>query len=219
MTCEGESELFETLSSSLILKCSDSTNELSLVHQNEESTQDVHQMERVGSCVLDLFKSNADVANQLGTFFLQCLEHLAEELCKTTNYKSVKDLNVSQVTVAGREEKKNPKSSSVLLDCEQDSHLEAYNNALVLYITAALCEHVTEDVLKSADLHTLLTTISTVVGCHAHFCSNTLTKQHGSSILQITGPSLEELLGGPITLNIAFGLLSAILGGAREVRF
>ena len=226
VTSLSDRQYFKTLHPSLALKIADGENEPSLmVHQrkvSEVNTHDVDEMERIGNCVLEMLKSNADIASVVSVFFLQCLEHISKELCKTTNYKSGNAVNESQQAAAGSEENTGTKSSSLLLHFEQNidhSQEEAYTSALVLYITAALCEQMSDDVLKQVELPVLLSTISTIVGCHAQFAERLLNGQDQTSILQITGPSLESLLGGPITLSIAFGLLSAILGGAREVNW
>lgn len=127
------------------------------------------------------------------------------------------------------------RSSSLLLECEELnrglSHTQAYRTMLVLYVTAALCEHMTDDVLQSiSDVSLLLQTISTVVSCHAHFVSlekasrvgvdRSSRGSGGQAFLLTTGGAvadLEVLPGGSITLSIVFGLLSAILGGDRKV--
>lgn len=206
----SENKQFKTLHPTLALNIINDAQELSLVYQNKAHSLGVDEMERIGNCVLEILKTN--VSDVVGVFFLQCLDHIAEELYKETNY-TMPNVLIPQSTPASVST--NKKSSTVLLECEQNLGVESYNNTLVLYIIAALCEHMSNDVLNGADLRSLLLTISTIVGCHSHYFTQSSKKQE--KMFQITGPSLESLLGGPITLSISFGLLSAILGGAREV--
>ena len=126
-------------------------------------------------------------------------------------------------------------------------HAQSYHNALVLYTTAALCEHMSSEVLQSVKMSLLLEAVSSIVGSHAHFVSpppppgSEKTTSFGTSVdssqscgkesgkkgasggkglfLMVGGGGrdLDELPGSSITLSIVFGLLSAILGGGREV--
>ena len=113
----------------------------------------------------------------------------------------------------------------LLLACEEPSHglshSQSYHNALVLYVTAALCEHMSNDILQGiGELCLLLEAISAIVGCHAHFVSDDSAGRNRGGLLLVPAacPDLEELPGGSISLSIVFGLLSALLGKEREVR-
>ena len=95
------------------------------------------------------------------------------------------------------------------------------------------------EVLQSVQLPLLLEAVSSIVGCHAHFVSPASDRTTtsgipgggigsgskggigGERLLLVTaagGPNLDELPGSSITLSIVFGVLSAVLGGGREVR-
>ncbi len=72
----------------------------------------------------------------------------------------------------------------------------------------------------------LLEAMSSIISCHAYFVSpdtgkaTTIGGGGGRGLLLVVGGgrNLDELPGSSITLSIVFGLLSAILGGGREVR-
>ena len=183
----------------------------------------VDRMESVANCIMDLLKSDLKSSNITGSVFTECLLHVAVVLCNATGY------NASATAVAGRVKEmaearvglKRPEATgetnSDLLECEWSSSAagqsEAYGNAVVLYLMAALCEQLSSEVLLQVELHRLMEAMSVVVGCHARFVS----EEKSSGLLLMPMPDLDKLLGGPITLSVVFGLLSAILGGAREV--
>lgn len=98
------------------------------------------------------------------------------------------------------------------------------------------------EVLLSVKMPPLLEAISSIVSCHARFVTPASDKATiiggsvgsqspgsggkkkgtaggGRGLLLVLGEGcdLDELPGGSITLSIVFGLLSAILGGGREV--
>lgn len=109
-------------------------------------------------------------------------------------------------------------TSSILLECESKlppSRSEAYSNSLVLYITASICESLSSSLLEQTELPDLLSALATVISCHAHFVTRPDKKT--DTLLFDEESSLDDILGGPITLSIAFGLLSTIMGGVIEV--
>ena len=192
---------------------------------------DSSRMESVGNCVLNLIQCDFKLSPIPGMLFLQCLNHLSSQLCQTAGY-TPPSLSPSQLSshhaTASKETVKEPSlstSSTLLLACEETSHgpshSQAYHNALVLYVTAALCEHMSSDILQSiSEVRLLLEAVLVIVCSHAHFVSEARGIGDGSSLLLVAAasPDLEELPGGSISLSIVFGLLSAILGGEREVR-
>ena len=112
-------------------------------------------------------------------------------------------------------------TSSILLECESKlppSCSEAYSNSLVLYITASICESLSSSLLEQTELPDLLSTLFVVISCHAHCVTRSEKRTTKADSMLVNEESqLDEILGGPITLSIAFGLLSAIMGGAIEV--
>lgn len=214
---------------------------------NYEAVQslDTDRMESVGGCVLNLIQLDFKLGSIPGLLFVQCLGHLASQLCRTTGYvhptliaptsaTQVPNITTTNTTVTSETVYPTQSTrSSVLLECEERqhglAHTQAYHNTLVLYVTAALCEHMSDEVLQRvSDLPLLLETISAIVHCHACYVSSERAAAvtgvnggggRGASLLVVAAakPSLDELPGGPITLSIVFGLLSAILGGGKEV--
>lgn len=100
------------------------------------------------------------------------------------------------------------------------------------------------ELLLSVKIPLLLEAMSSIVGCHAHFVSPATEKAATTNILDSQSPGKsnggkksaagrglllvvggggegggdqDELPGSSITLSIVLGLLSAILGGGREV--
>ena len=214
------------------LVCTEETNgKLTLRAQSELQVLqelDTNKMESVGSCVLDLLQHDHKSGSVPGLLFIQCLQQLASQLCKSTGYASpslstsTHQTHLHQTPVAMADTRP---TSSALLECEDLSHglshTQTYYNALVLYVAAALCEHMSNEVLQCIELPTLLKVVSTIICCHAHFVSSKRATSGGSQALLLTEvaePNLDELPGGSITLSIVFGLLSAILGGGKEVK-
>ena len=219
---------FKAVHSSIALQCN-KDGELTVKCLSEEGTlesQDTERMESVANCVIQLVETDLKFNCLPGLFFTECLQHIAVVLCRSTGH-SASDTSLSSKVERERSIQSNPMhqksddSSSTLLELEQvleiPVHTEAYSNALVLYLTAALCEHMGDTVLQQSQLHDLIKVMSVIVNCHAQFVSEEPSRT--SDILLVTaGPDLEKLLGGSVTLSIVFGLLSAILGGAREVQ-
>ena len=100
------------------------------------------------------------------------------------------------------------------------ARVESYRRSLALYLMAALSEENTSHVLEQTDTTALLEILAVAVECHAHITSRTnesLSSSSPSVSLLVVGPDLDHMLGGPITLSIALGYLSAILTGANQV--
>ena len=194
-----------------------------LTEGEEFKMYSVERMESAATCILDLLKSGLESGNIPGILFIECLLHVAVVLCRTIGYDAsatavgarVKEM--TEAHLGSKRQEVTRDTNSDLLECELNpiapSRREAYGNASVLYLMAALCEQMSREVLEQVELRKLLEMMSVVVSCHARFVS----KGRSSSLLLVAGPDLEELLGGPITLSVVFGLLSAILSGAREV--
>ena len=196
---------------------------------------DSSRMESVGNCVLDLVQRDFKSSEIPSLLFLQCLHCLSSQLCQSSGYTrpplslptstqpSLSPTANSQG--AKSESSQSTQSSTLLLACEEPghglSHSQSYQNALVLYVTAALCEHMSNDILKGiSELCLLLEAISAIVGCHAHFVSEASAgRSSGGHLLLVPAacPDLDKLPGGSISLSIVCGLLSALLGGEREV--
>ena len=191
----------------------------------EEGRWSVGRMESVGQAMLELVGTEIKSGGLLGEFFLECLTRVAAILCLDVNYepqllsirKEMKSLTLPETT------KKSKYASSALLAVEQKmsspTQREAFHRSLVLYLTAALSENLTAAVLEQTDVAQLLEVLSVVVGCHAHFVTSKQGSPSPSSSsplnLLVVQPDLGELLGGPITLSIGLGYLSAILGAAE----
>ena len=187
----------------------------------EDGRWSVGRMESVGQAILEFVGTEIKSGGLLGEFFLECLTRVAAILCFDVNYepqllsvrKEMKSLALPETA------KKSKDASPALLAVEQKMSSptlrEAFHRSLVLYLTAALSENMTAAVLEQTDVAQLLEVLSVVVGCHAHI----VTSKQGSSSsplnLLVVQPDLGELLGGPITLSIGLGYLSAILGAAE----
>ena len=224
--CEREAR-FKAIHSSIALQCN--KGELTVKCLSEEGrleSQDTERMESVANCVIHLVETDLKFNGLPGLFFTECLQHIAVVLCRATGH-SASDTSLSSKVKRERSiqsnqmDHKSDDSSSTLLELEQvlevPVHTEAYSNALVLYLTAALCEHMGDTVLQQSQLHDLIEVMSVIVNCHAQFVSEEPSRTT-DILLVAAGPDLEILLGGSVTLSIVFGLLSAILGGAREVQ-
>ena len=195
-------------------------------HLGEEGRLELYnteRMESVANCVVTLVESDLKSDQILGLFFTECLQHIAEVLCKSAGYNASDTPFSSKIEGAQLSPKHqtHDSSNSTLLELEQvlevPTHTEAYSHALVLYITAALCERMSNEVFQQSQLQQLIGVMSVIINCHARFISEPCQKS--DKLLVAAEPNLDKLLGGSITLSIVFGLLSAILGGAREVKY
>ena len=180
----------------------------------------VGRMERVGQAILSLVATELKSSQLLGRFFLSCLTSVVAILCLDTSYSPPHPSVQEDMKLLSRSTEASTTSSTVLLDVERKmkgaSGPEAYHRSLVLYLTAALSESFTDDVLEQSDTVQLLSVLSVAVKCHAHFVTSKHESSSSVDLLQIQ-PDLDRMLGGPITLSIAVGYLSAILGGAKKV--
>ena len=197
---------------------------------NSAEVWSAERMEREARAVLEMVGRVLSTSGLTGQLFLECLTCVAACLCRDVGYQpqsprirlEMKTLSVS--LSPGQPTRSNSSASSVLLDIERSSgelsQSELYHRSLALYLTAALSEERTSDILEDVDKRTLLDILAVVVECHAHFVK---TKHKSSSAsspvnLLVVQPGLDSVLGGPITLSIALGYLSAILTGANQVK-
>lgn len=193
------------------------------VGDGEEGRWSVEKMESQGQTILELVGTEIKSRQLLGQFFVECLTCIAATLCLDVDYQ----IHLSSVQREMKQMKTTRKpsdgASSVLLDVEKrmakPSPAEAFYHSLWLYLTAALSENKTSEVLEQTDVSQLLNVLSVVVECHAHLVTRKQDNSSSSSPpnLLVIQPNLDQMLGGPITLSIALGYLSALLGGARQV--
>ena len=183
----------------------------------------VERMEEDGRAMVELLGIVLRSSQLTGQFFLECLTCVAAILCQDLGYQSQAP-NIRTEIKAMSSMKKSQKSSatsSVLLDIEGKSQeltqAESYRRSLALYLTAALSEEKTSDILEQTDTRRLLQLLAVVVDCHAHIVTRKKNKMSSSLNLLVVQPDLDQMLGGPITLSIALGYISAILTGANQV--
>ena len=192
----------------------------------EEGRWSVERMESVGQAVLKLVRTELKSCRQLlGQFFIECLTCVVAILCLDINYQTKQLPSVQKEMeriLSAQTTKTSDGASSVLLDIEEKlnepTQAEAFQRSLALYLTAALSENATSEVLEQADTAQLLSLLSVIVECHACVVmrQNDITTTSPSSPLNFQ-PDLDQMLGGPITLSIALGYLSAVLSGAKQV--
>lgn len=184
-------------------------------------SQAVLGMESTSRCVIMLLKSVLDSDPGLvGEFFIHCLKHLVAALSSPghahsshahTGASSHAHTGTSSHTHTG-----DVSLSSLLLECENTlpmSRAEVTNRAAILHTTAALCEHMGDHVIHHAHLPSLLEACADIITCHAHI----LGEGQEEVRLEVKREYDEEMMGGPVSLNIVFGLLSAVMAGARKV--
>ncbi len=222
---DEERQKFRKLLPILSLHSDESSAPVLTSLESGSSEEGVETMESITGCVLEILRTDLQDSSVPSQLFLECLQRIATELCRASGY----DAAGTCVGRAMGERKRNsalkkPAStgnSSALLDLEEklerSTSAESFSNTLALYLTASLCEHMSEAVLERVELPVLLEVISVITQCHACFVSRPHQPPGCTVTLQVVVPDLERLLGGSITLTIVFGLLSAILGGAREV--
>lgn len=197
---------------------------VSCVGDGGEGRWSVEKMESLGQAILELVGTEIKSRQLLGQFFVECLTCIAATLCLGMDYQTHLPSVQREMTQMKTTRKQSDGASSVLLDVEQrmakPSPTEAFHHSLWLYLTAALSENKTSEVLEQTDTSQLLNVLSVVVECHAHLVARKQDNSSSSSPppnLLVIQPDLDQMLGGPITLSIALGYLSALLGGARQV--
>ena len=222
--------VYHPLVSNLVLRLRSRKEE-----EEEEEEEDgrqslgVDKMESVTDCILELLRSDLKACELTAKFFLECLKYLASVLCEATGYRpsSRKSDSIKKTTslCAG--------TSSALLESEASPSTDTGRAALVLYLVAALCEdaELVVTILEQISLPGLFAVAATIIGCHAHsVVAETLTETKTSPpssssssggvrlrVVAVGAGANGELPGGTVSLSVVFGLLSAVLGGGREV--
>ncbi len=208
----------------------DETSGLSVRLATKESGtngESIEAMEDIAGCLLEILRTELKSSDVPSLLFMECLQHIAAVLCRATGYDAA-GTSIGIRLVEERERKAAAKkptskgsSSSALLELEEDLELQtssgSFANALILYLAASLCEKMSGEVMERVELPGVLEVISVIVNCHARFASEPQQPQDYCKTPQVAQSDLGRLLGGPTTLSIVFGLLSAILGGARKV--
>lgn len=189
---------------------------------------DVEKMEGVGEAILEFLWTLLKSKQLIGKFFIECFRFVIAVLCTDVDYQTQISSVQSEIKMQ-RSERMTSKSSSTstssaLLDLEnkqcKPSQAEAFHRSLALYLTASLSENKTSEVLEQADTADLLEVLSVAIDCHAHLVTRKKCDTSSSPSLNsllLVQPDLDQMLGGPITLSIALGYLSALLGGAIQV--
>lgn len=195
------------------------------VRGGEGEIWSVERMEEDGRAMVELLGTVLRSSQLTGQFFLECLTCVTAILCQDLGYQTQAPnirTEIKAMSLIKKSQKSSKSSaSSVLLDIEGKSqeltHAESYRRSLALYLTAALSEEKTSDILEQTDTRLLLELLAVVVDCHAHIVTRKKNKMSSSLNLLVVQPDLDQMLGGPITLSIALGYLSAILTGANQV--
>ena len=193
--------IFKNLDCSISISYSGHPPQLSISRSTELSELDV--MESLCNLVIDLLQTTLHSRALVGQFFGKCIQFLASVLSK--------DVKLDDIT----QKELSSDSSSVLLECEQalpKSKTEVLNDAGILYITAALIENLIEVVLQDVNIPTLLESCRTVLECHAKAMSKT------KGVQLIPGePVGVDITGGPVSLSMCCGLVSAMMSTSKTV--
>lgn len=175
-------------------------------------------VERTVEHIMQLLQSVLQTEGLVGTFFTECFNHLADAIAVDSKI----DLS-TQKTAANNSERgddNSHQSSSVLLDCERllpPSSSEVAGRTSALYVTAALCEHQGAKVIAQSPLPSLLTACGKILAGHARVMEEReRARKEKFSLTEERGYD-EAVLGGHVTLSLVFGLLSAVMAGARKV--
>ena len=168
------------------------------------------RMEEIGSCILDLLRTDLKSCQLLGPLFVKCLQ----QLVSTLTHQSSCPAHSKDASVMAKE---NSSASSVLLQLEQNGKgpTASLSDAMALYTAAAICENMGNELLEQVDRSSLLDAVSGIVSCHARVSSPQAGVKVLPSQAKRVGP--ETLTGGTLTLSIALGLMSALLAGNKPV--
>ena len=168
------------------------------------------RMEEVGSCILDLLRTDLKSCRLLGPLFVKCLR----QLVSTLTHQSSGPAHSEDASVV---DKVNSSTSSALLELEKNDRgpTASLSDAMALYTAATICENMGNELVEQVDRSSLLDAISSIVSCHAHISSSPADVQVFPSHAKGVGP--ETLTGGTLTLSIALGLMPALLAGNKPV--
>ena len=168
------------------------------------------RMEEVGSCILDLLRTDMKSCRLLGPLFVKCLQQLVSTLTHQSSGLTYSE----DASVVG---KVNSSTSSALLELENNGTgpMASLSDAMALYTAAAICENMGNDLVEQVDRFSLLDAISSIISCHASISSLQADVKVLPSYTMRVGP--ETLTGGTLTLSIALGLMSALLAGNKPV--
>jgi len=155
--------------------------------------------------VIELLQTTLHSRALSGQFFVKCLQSLSKIISKDVGSQNRETVDTFVSS----------SSSSDLLNCEQvmsKSQAELLNDARVLYITAAVCENLYEEILKDVDTSAILKTCGTVFESHAKVAATydeiqLLPEQHKTF----------EITGGSVSLSMCCGLVSALMSGSDAV--
>ena len=193
------------------------------VEGGEREMWSAERMEKEGRAILELVGTL--LSRLTGPLFLECLTCAVAILCQDLGYQT--QLSRVRTEMKAHSLLRNPQkkpsklsASSALLDVEKETReltrAELYRRSLALYLTAALSEEKTSDILEQVERRALLEVLGVALECHAHIVTRKSEKFSSLGLL-VVQPDLEQVLGGPITLSISLGYLSAILTGANQV--
>ena len=214
---------FKSLSNRLLLICDDINGELIVKVNDNSELYSSQLMEDIGSSVVELLTGDLKNTSIFGPFFVSSLQQLSFLLSRECGLKKSvvkreqKLLTKDEPPQTMKQQATNV-TSTVLLDWEEDStysERQNFSNTLLLYVIAALCESMDNNMVEELDKPVLLETLLSIVQCHSHCVSDNsrvLTTTEDYSLFY-------KLTGGHVTLGIAFGLLSATLAGSQQVRY
>lgn len=147
-------------------------------------------IEEMGNFIIDLLTDENLIKNQLiGPVFTVCIDHLVLLLTNKSRLKTSNDND--------------------LLSLENVIH--SSDSTLILFVTAAVCENIGERLLTEVDIPSLAQSLMNIIKCHT---DNVKNKE---KIEVLPKQDCTVLIGGHVTLSIAFGLLSAILSTENKV--
>lgn len=161
-------------------------------------------VEHLGTSIVEvLLDPEISKGKLVGSVFMVAIDHLASLLC---NEKP------QQEPLAPGNGPGHTNRSSALLQLENVVNVDSLSSTLVLYVAASLCENMGEKILTEVDNVSLLQCLTTIIKCHAV----DVVKRKETVVLSRSSETT-GLVGGCITLSIAFGLLSAFMTANKEV--
>lgn len=192
-----KSKQFKQLDTSFSMQLSGTPPQLVISKLTGPPNLDV--IETAGKLVIELLQTSLESRGLSGKIFVNSLHCLASIVLKDVGLKC------DQISSS---------HSSELLECEQvmpKSQSEYLLDSQKLYITAALCENLSGVILKDLDVSHLLDDFRVIFECHAKL---------GDEVQLLPGKNVGgEITGGPVSLSICCGVLSALLGGNKTVKY
>lgn len=154
-------------------------------------------------------RKESECVEELGLFIVKLLTDLNLTECKLIGPVFISCMNslISLLTIDSNVSSNN--KELLIIKHAATGVVHSTDSTLLLFVAAALCETIGEKLLDEVDIPSLVRSLVGIIKCHANYAKE-------NDRIKVK-PDCTSVVGGHVTLSIAFGLLSAILTLTKEV--